>query len=118
MPTKQWYLDRIEAEFAAAEEARRKGNGGRARVCARRAVGQAVLRFLAARPDLQWGKDALRHIEHIRDEPSFPPAVRDAASRLTMKISGQFEYASGADPLADARLIISFLGSLGERDGG
>lgn len=115
MPTKQWYLERIEDEFAAAMAARRDGNEGRARVCARRAVGLAVLWVLSRRPDPGWGTVAIRQIEHIRDEPSFPPMVREAASRLSAKISEQFSYPAGGDPVADARLIISFLESFAEK---
>ena len=43
-----WQLN-IEAEFEKAEQARRRGNEGQARVCARRAAGIAIREYLTWR---------------------------------------------------------------------
>ena len=112
MPSKQYYFEMVEKEFKAAEQSLKGGNAGRARVCARRAVGHAVLWFLSRRPDPAWGSVAIRQIEHIRDGHNFATPVREAAARLSAKISDQFSYPPGGDPIADARLIISSLESM------
>ena len=144
MPTKEYFLEQINKELAAAELAMHTGNEGRARVCARRAAGQSITWFLSAqlprapgpgasgsalsdRPPLTpvpsefassgskgWGVDALGQLKHLSEDSSFPQPVRDAAVRLTTKISDRFTYPFTTNPLEDARLIISHIASLME----
>lgn len=109
MPTRERYLELIDKEFSDARTALKEGNEGRVRVCARRAAGQAIAWFLSAEPRTGWGTDAMRQLERLRDEPEFPPEVREAARRLTTKISEKFTYPFATDPLADAGLIVAHL---------
>lgn len=105
MPAKEYYLEQIERELSDARAARTSGNAGRARVCARRAAGSALAWFLTVAPREGWGADAMRQLQAATAEPGFPPAVREAAGRLSTRITGAFEYAAGADAIADAELI-------------
>jgi len=109
------YLEQIEIELATAQAALQVGNDGKARVCARRAAGQALTWFLSEFPKGDWGKDAMQQLMHLRDDTSFPVEVREAAVRLTTKISQQFDYPFTNDPLADAQVIILYVQSLMER---
>lgn len=112
MPTKEDYFEQIEKEFAMAREALAVGNDGKARVCARRAVGQAITWFLSKHPHPSWGRDAFRQLQHLKDDETFPIEIRQAAVRLTTKVSDQYLYPFTTDPLEDARLIIAYIEAL------
>lgn len=62
MPGKDYYFKKIEKEFASAREALKIGNDGKARVCARRAVGYATEWFLTKFPGDGWGMDAMTRL--------------------------------------------------------
>ena len=112
MPENQVYLLQAERELATGREAARIGNEGKARVCARRAAGQAIAWFLSRHPRPAWRNDAMDQLLHLKDDPEFPRYVRDAATRLTTRITPDFTYPSEADPLADAKSIIDHITSI------
>ena len=116
MPSKDFYLENIEKELAAAREALAVGNDGKARVCARRAAGQALTWYLSTHPKPAWGTDALTQLKHLRDDSEFSQSSRDAALRLTTKVSDQFTYQFSTDPLEDANIIIRTITQLMESD--
>jgi hypothetical protein len=101
------YQEAIEKELATAREALRIGNDGMARVCARRAVGQAIFWYKTKYPRPTWGQMAMHQIRMVCDDPEFPDDIRAAALRLTTKINDRFTYPFSNDPLADAALIIA-----------
>ncbi|MBI3365403.1 MAG: hypothetical protein HY033_10880, partial [Ignavibacteriae bacterium] len=82
MPNKEYYFEQIEKELATAREALKIGNAGKARVCARRAAGQALTWLMTKYPRSDWGKDALGQLSCVKDDAAFPREVRDAAVRL------------------------------------
>ncbi len=49
----------------------------------------------------------MSQIRHLQDDESFPNDVRDAARRLSTRISERFEYSPSADPIDDAIIIIN-----------
>jgi len=99
----------IERELAAAQAALQTGNDGKARVCARRAVGLATEAWLEHHPDRQWRGDAMEYLRQIQQDQAFPVSVREAAERLTTPVPKQHEAPFTTDPIADARLIIVHL---------
>jgi hypothetical protein len=101
----------IEQELAAAEAARQNSNDGKARVCARRAVAIATEAWLARLPVPRWRGDAMEHLRQIQQDASFPLPIRQAAERLSTSVTRQQATPFTTDPVADARLIISHLGS-------
>ncbi|MBI1806144.1 MAG: hypothetical protein HYR76_03715 [Ignavibacteria bacterium] len=107
MPSKEYYHALIDRELLRAREALKVGNEGKARVCARRAAGHALAWFLSIHPNDAWGKDAMNQLTHLKDDTTFPPEVRDAAVRLTTKISERFAYPFTSDPIADTQIIIT-----------
>ncbi len=110
--------EEINRELAIALSAQANGNHGRARVCARRAAGVAIGWYLRMIPHQGWGENVMSRLEHLKADNSFPENVRDAADRLSMKITNQFSYPSGHDPVRDAGMIIACIrGVLGEHDG-
>lgn len=100
----------IEQELAAAEVAWKDGNeGGKARVCARRAVALATEAWLAGLPDPLWRGDAMEHLRQIQRYPALPLPVRQAAERLSTTMPRRYAAPFTIDPLADARVIIEYL---------
>jgi hypothetical protein len=100
---------RIEQELAAAEAARKDGNEGKARVCARRAVALVTEAWLAGLPNTLWRGDAMEHLRQIQRHGSLPVSVREAAERLTTGVPRRQAAPFTTDPLADARIIIEYL---------
>ena len=107
MATKEFIFEQIEKEFTAARTAKEGGNDGKARVCARRAVGHTMSWFVSKYPRSGQRSDAMSQLQGIQNDPMFSQDVHDAAVRLTTKISGQFSYSSLNDPIEDAKTIIN-----------
>ena len=102
-------MEQIEKELATAEAALRDANEGKARVCARRAVALAAEASLARAPWPGGRGDAMHHLRRIQQEESFPLPVRQAAERLSTKITQRDAAPFTSDPVADAKLIIAHL---------
>lgn len=107
--TRTQAITQIEKEFAAARYARENGNEGMARVCARRAAGIAIGCWLEDNPREGWGTDALGRLRSVRLDESMPKDVRDAAMRLTTKVTQQFESQFTTDPIEDSKAIVNHL---------
>ncbi len=101
----------IEQELAAAQAAQQDGNDGKARVCARRAVALATDVWLAQLPAPRWRGDAMAQLRQIQQDASFPLPIRQAAERLSTPVTHQHIAPFTTDPVADARLIIAYLGN-------
>ena len=98
----------IEQELAVAEAAWKAANEGKARVCARRAVGLATDWWLDRLPVRRWRGDAMEHLRQIQRQPSFPLPVRQAAERLSTPVPRRDAAPFTTEPLADARVIIEY----------
>jgi hypothetical protein len=116
MPSKEFYIAQIEKELSTARKALSEGNAGKARVCARRTAGQAIAWFSSGNPRVGWGADAMNQLNGLKSDPFFPGEVREAASRLTVKISDQFAYPFTTDPIRDGTIIINFIKHVMESD--
>jgi hypothetical protein len=99
----------VEQEFALARQAALAGNEGMVRVCARRAAGAAISYWLQTNDRPGWRSDALSRLRSLETDPSFPPEVRDAAMRLTARVTEQFASRFSSDPLEDSSVIIRHL---------
>jgi hypothetical protein len=103
------HLEQIEKELAMAEAALREANDGKARVCARRAVALAAEAWLERFPRPSWCGDAVNKLRQIQQEETFPVSIRQAAERLSTKITQRGAAPFTSNPIADARLIIVYL---------
>ena len=112
--TKNDIIYRVEKEFITARTALAAGNEGKVRVCARRAAGHALSWFLTKYPRTGWGNDMLSQLHAAKNEPTFPKEIRNAAERLTAKISDRFDYPVSVDPIDDAQSIVNYIRSLME----
>ncbi len=96
----------IAREYELAWAARRAGNEGRARVCARRAAGWAVRLSTDGRSPGRVSGNVLRRLEAFSRDPEAAIELRQAAARLTTRLSPDHQLPHLQDPLEDARLII------------
>ena len=99
----------VADELARGRAAQAAGNAGQARVCARRAAGQAIKAWYQARLGDSWGGDALTQLKRLGAEASVPEPVRGAAARLTTKVDADHALPFKDDPLVDAELIIHYV---------
>ena len=99
-------MEAVERELGIARAALAVGNHGKTRVCARRAVGDALSWMLSRFPRTGWKADAMSRIVSLSDDASFSQEARDAARRLSARIDEHFRYDVTSDPIADAQLII------------
>jgi hypothetical protein len=95
----------VRSELSSAQEASNKGNEGRARVCARRAVGNAF------RGSKYWKEDSPPQsvneiLKLISSSDKIPAETRNAARRLSASV---LEEDISRRPIEDALLIIEEL---------
>ena len=112
---KDLVIKNIEREFSNADHARKKGNNGMVRVCARRAAGVAIAYWLESHRRDGWGIDAMNQLRNLHLDTFMPQSVREAALRLTTKITERFTSAFPTDPVQDSKIIIDYL--LGNTNG-
>lgn len=100
--------EEIEAELSRAREAEKEGNDGKARVCARRAVGKAfTLSRYPAEPAPALSTTQILNI--ISADGTLAEGVREAAGRLATSIAENKGLSVSAHPVRDALIIISGL---------
>ena len=95
----------IDAELSRARQAVEEGNIGMARVCARRACGNAISFWLQNNPRQRYGESAMNQLRSIQSDDKVPTEVQDAAERLTAKVADPSDSEITNDPIADARII-------------
>jgi hypothetical protein len=100
---------KIEVEFFRGETARENGNEGQARVCARRAVGEAIRAYLTGQKLTLQSQSAVDMLNWLKNEGSFPEEVHQAAENLLVRVNADFQLPVQVDLLAEARKIINFL---------
>ncbi len=99
----------IAAELENAEHARRNGNEGQARVCARRAAGIAARDFLARNGVRARNRSAYTALLTLATFPSLSPDLQSAAVHLTTRLTEEFKLPVQADLIAEARKLIGGL---------
>ena len=104
MKQNQWSLI-FEAEIQQAEEARRKGNEGMARVCARRAAGVVVGEYFLRKNLPDPNESAYDRLRLLRSLPDVSSAVKDSAERLIERVTPEHTLPNNADLIAEARWL-------------
>jgi hypothetical protein len=105
---KEIVLMNIDAELSRAKQAMEEGNIGMARVCVRRACGNAVSFWLHNNPGYSYGESAINQLKSIQSEATVPTEVKDAAERLTIKVVDPSDSKITNDPIADAKIITNY----------
>jgi hypothetical protein len=94
-----------DAELSRAKQAVNEGNIGMARVCARRACGNAISFWLQNNPRDGYGESAMNQLKSIQSDDTVPKEVKDAAERLTTKAADQTTSPFSDEPITDAKII-------------
>jgi hypothetical protein len=103
--------DLVKGELETAFAARRAGNEGKARVCARRAAGWALGPYIRSQEGRWSSRNALRALAWLQADRGSPEPLREAAGRLGTRIRRDHTLPFNEDVLADAVAIVShFLG--------
>jgi len=99
-----WQTD-IRAEFEKATQARRRGNEGQARVCARRAAGIAVREYLTRRGTRPTSVSAYDLLNRLKEDPLLPSDLRLIADHLTLRVTEEFKLPVNVDLVEEAKLF-------------
>ncbi len=105
----QNWRERVEAELIQAEKARREGNEGMARVCARRAAGAIIGEYLQRIGRPQSGPSAYDRLRFFYAQEDLPAEARAVAAHFIERITPEHELPVEADLLAEARWLADAL---------
>jgi hypothetical protein len=97
---------RVERELAHARQARREGNEGKARVCARRAAGWAASAYYERCTGRKAPESALALLKWLQLDGGVAEELRNGARRLTAHVTPSHELPFEEDPLEDAQRIV------------
>lgn len=97
----------IRDEMQSAAIARREGNEGRARVCARRAAGLAIGWYAEQHGWNLAEPSAYKRLLWLESQVDVSEDIRQAARRLTTRVTHSHQLPHLEDPLQDAALLIS-----------
>ncbi|MDL1891630.1 hypothetical protein FBQ87_01885 [Sphingobacteriales bacterium CHB3] len=106
--TKELALAEIEQELIAARQAGERSNEGMVRVCARRAAGLAIGLWLETQQGSNKPVDAMSRLKLVQSDDAFPQPIREAARRLTTKVTPEFISPFSTHPVDDATIIINY----------
>lgn len=104
---------RVLEELAKGTAAQRLGNHGKARTCARRAVGIAVSELQREGLLRDYEADFMHQVRRLSEDAKMPEEVRRAAEKLSARLAENFA-AQSTEPIDDANIILRHLDSLRE----
>ena len=99
------WREQIQKEFETAEQARAKGTGGQARVCARRAAGIAIREYLTQRGIHPPGTSAVDLLNLLKDDQFLSPDLRLIVHHLTLRVTEEFKLPVEVDLVAEAKTL-------------
>jgi len=101
----QDWQTRFQMELEQAEAARRAGNEGKARVCARRAVGILAGEYLAREGELPAGSSAYDRLRQLLVQPDLTSQTRAAIQHFLERVTPEHTLPVEADLVAEARWL-------------
>ncbi len=105
MTSRQSWDSRFTHEINQAEGARRQGNEGKARVCARRAVGIIVAEYLMRQGVELSNPSAYVHMKAFLELPTIPPMTREIMGHFILRITPDHVLPIDADLIAEAHWL-------------
>lgn len=96
-------------ELMTAEEADMEGNHGKARTCARRAVGFYAQAFLLVKPEKNYGENVISQLKGINEDSEMPEEVKKNAELLLGKVASDFAGLEGSKAIHSAKVIINYI---------
>jgi len=101
----------IDAELSLAEKSRVEGFEGRARVCARRAVGIAIREYVRQRQIPVASENTYSLLLLLRNLPNISPDIQRAADLFLIRVNEEFQLPPNIDLLFEARWLVEKLGN-------
>ncbi len=102
--TNQWQNDYAH-ELELAYQARRQGNEGRARVCARRMAGILLTEFFRRKGIELPSMNALGYIRYSVTSPWISEDLRETLRHFTLKVDEKFTLPPHIDLIAEAEWL-------------
>jgi hypothetical protein len=97
---------RIEKELALAQQARTEGLEGKARVCARRAVGAALRDYFSQRQPKVVNSAVVDLIQAFGEQPNLAQNLREICLHLLTRVDVDYNLPTSIDLLSDAKTLI------------
>lgn len=97
-----WKVE-MQIEFDRAAQARARGNEAQARVCARRAAGIAIRRYLTRQDIRPPSSSAYDLLNLIKQDPHLSSDLKQIAEHLTLRVTEEFKLPVDVDLIAEAR---------------
>ena len=98
-----------QQELDNARTFRKQGNEGKARVCARRAVGFAIHRHLVDSGKPSTNANAMHAMDALLLTPNLPTEIATAIGALLQRVTPAGELQGGPDLIASAEQVIVYL---------
>ncbi len=102
-------LKQIDKELTLARQARAEGLEGKARVCARRAVGIALRDYFARHNPRATSLSVVDLIQTYQEQPGLAPEQRDICAHLLTRVDPEYRLPIPVDLLAEAQVLIAAL---------
>ena len=99
------WLEKLKHEIKQAEAARQMQNEGKARVCARRAVGHIIAAYLSREGFHPQIDSAYSRIQYFVNHPNISPKIREVAGHFLLRITHQHSLPVDADLIAETRWL-------------
>lgn len=96
----------IALELALARQAQIDGMEGRARVCARRAVGIALRHYFSQRQSPVAGLSVIDLIQAYQASAGLPQNLRDICAHLLTRVDTDYRLPFPVDILTEAQVLI------------
>ena len=104
-----YWLQGYENEINQAIISRNSGNEGRARVCARRAVGIVIGEYFAQHQVSEISQSAYDRIKKFVEHPDTPDDVKDVAGHFLVRVDTEHNLPLEADLIAEAQWLKNHL---------
>ena len=104
MTTQDW-RQLTNQELEMAKTARRSGNEGRARVCARRAAGHVAGEYIARNQINLDTESALERLKYLYSFPNINPEQRETISHFLVHTTPEHQLPIDADLIEDVDLL-------------
>lgn len=99
----------IERELSAGLQAREQGLEGKARVCARRAVGIVLRHHFSRRQPQMASLSVVDMIQIYHESSDLPPSIREICAHLLTRVDPDYNLPVPVDLLAEAQLLIDHI---------
>jgi len=97
---------KIDRELALARQARTDGLEGKARVCARRAVGAALRGYYLQRQPQIANWSVVDLIQVFGERSDIPKQLREICAHLLIRVDPDYTLPESIDLLSDAEILI------------